>query len=726
VSAQAAAGTRAEALASSRTLADRILAAVPLLSVFLWLAVVYGWESWDHATPWLFTDELELTQLARSIAHTGHAARRGQPHSFDSLYTYVTAPAWWLSSIHSSYATIKYLGVILMSATVFPAYFLARTLASRRASLVAAAAAGAIPALVYTSFVIEEPLAYPWATLSLLLIAKALLTGRRWWIAAAAVASLLAPLMKGELVVVPGIFALAALGMAWSSEQARAWRRRWSATDWVGATLLIAGAIFLGSAVANAHSGEYLEVTRLYKTRVLTHALWGGGALVIGIGILPLLVGCGTLLRAPGEQPSRQLRVYRSLLLSAVVLLGLYTGVKGAYNQNHFATRVWERNIIYLAPLLFAAVALWLDRRRLSLLGLGIGTGLAAYLIGRTPYEMGVRFNSDAPGLSILAQANRSLAFTPTDAKIALYVVLAGSVFVLLLPQLPRGVPVRAGAALAALVAVFVIAWNGTGEISAAVSANVISDTFRSDIRGDLDWLQQRTHGARTLYLGQGITDPNPEWLLEFWNPSLKDVWSLDGTAPGPGPIQTPDVRGDNGVLIGKPPSRDPYVVVEPGIEVAGTQVAQMAHKAGGSIQRWRLIRVDPPLRLLGAVTGLYSDHWSGPMPSSYTRYGRGRGSIAVHVSRVEGGPAAPSHVTIRMGTLTIGADHQPHIGRVTTIRRAIVQPHKARDFVVPTAGDRFRVEVTVTPTFRPHKLDPSLSDNRVLGAVIAYRFRPA
>ncbi len=61
---------------------------LPLVSVYVWLCIVFLVEAWNRVTPWLFTDELELTQLSRSIAATGHAARRGEAHSFDSLYTY--------------------------------------------------------------------------------------------------------------------------------------------------------------------------------------------------------------------------------------------------------------------------------------------------------------------------------------------------------------------------------------------------------------------------------------------------------------------------------------------------------------------------------------------------------------------------------------------------------------------------------------------------------------
>ena len=91
--------------------------------------------------PWLFTDELEWSQLSRAIATTGRAARRGQPHSFDSLYSYLIAPAWWIHSTADAYAAIKYLNVVVMCLTAVPVYLLgadaarAAAVARRRAAL---------------------------------------------------------------------------------------------------------------------------------------------------------------------------------------------------------------------------------------------------------------------------------------------------------------------------------------------------------------------------------------------------------------------------------------------------------------------------------------------------------------------------------------------------------------------------------------------------------------
>src|SRR5437763_5875905 len=87
-SASGVAATRAAPEARDRTFADRLLALAPLLSLFVWLCAVYGWEAWRHGAPWLFGDELGLSQLSRAIGSTGHAARRGLECAYDSTFSY--------------------------------------------------------------------------------------------------------------------------------------------------------------------------------------------------------------------------------------------------------------------------------------------------------------------------------------------------------------------------------------------------------------------------------------------------------------------------------------------------------------------------------------------------------------------------------------------------------------------------------------------------------------
>jgi hypothetical protein len=708
--------------AEARRVGDRVLAAFPLLSVFFWLGAVYAWQVWRHGSPWLFTDELQLTQLSRAIAETGRAARRGQPHSFDTLYTYLTAPAWRLSSVHAAYNTIRYLNVIVMTATIFPAYKLARLIVGRRAALFAATGAAVIPSFAYTGLIVEEPLAYAYSTLCLYLIAAALLRRTRVWIAAAAVLSLIAPAVRGELSVIPAVFVLAALLLAWRSNALERWRARWSRSDWIGAGVVFVGACIVLSAIFGHKSQQWLIATGFYKGRMWTLGLRAAGALAIGVGIFPFVGGLASLVRAPGEAFRQEVRVFRCMLLAAVVGFGLYTAIKASFISTTFGTYTVERNLIYLSPLLFAGTALWLERRAAHVVAVGAAAVVALYLILTTPYEMATHFYSQAPGLSLLEWFNRtSFAFlTPRGAKILLLVILVLSVAFLLAP---RFVP-RLGFPLALVACAFALAWTFGGELAGASASNAAASQFLSNIRGDPTWLDSATHGQPTLYLGQQMQDQNSEWLLEFWNRSVKAVWSLDGTAQGPGPFLTPDLAKTNGTLY--PDPHYPYVIGERGIRVAGRALAVHFHKAGGSYIPWTLYKPAEPLRLVWAFVGVQPDGWMSS-DSSYTRYsspGNRPGSITVRLTRPGGTPAT---ATVRVGTVVRGSDKEPHLGRITAVRRARLTATNQLVFKVRAPRPNFRVEVNVTPTFRPIDVEPTLStDARHLGAEVTYTFTPA
>jgi hypothetical protein len=715
--------TTARPVPAERTFADRILAAAPLLSVFFWLCIVYAVEAWAHATPWVFSDELELTQLARSIATTGHPARRGVPYGFHTVWTYLMAPAWRIHDVQRAYDTIKYLGAVVMTASVFPVYGIARMVVGRWAALFAAAGSASIPAIAYSSIIVEEPLAYFWSTLCLYLIMRALVRPTRAWIALAIVACALGGLVRGELGMLPVIFLLAAIFLLWRAARMTRWRMRWTLADWVGLIVVLVTVAIILSAFIGHHSYEWLITTGFYKGRIFDLGLRAAGALTIGVGVLPVVAGLALLWRAPAENPTHELRVFRCVLLAAVIGFGVYTGIKAAWVSTVFGTYTYERNLIYVAPLLFVGTALWLERRRVHPVAVVAAAAFVLYLLLRTPYEMGQDISYNTPGVSILQQANRYFGLTPSEAKVGLLLLLALSVALLLTPQLVR----RAVVGLAVAVGVGVIAWNLTGELAFASASNRTSDLFMTNIRRPTTWVDDHTGGAATLYIGQQMKDQNSEWLLEFWNRSIRAVWSLDGTAQGPGPVLTPDPRASDGALNHSPGY--PYVVEEKGIDVVGTVVAAHVHKAGGHLEAWRLIRIKPPLRLRSSVTGVYTDGWTGAS-SAYTRYsteGDRTGRIRIVMSRKGwGGPDKPGHVTVRLGPIVIGNDNQPHVGAPATVRHFVIHSKQEIAVVLKPPGPRFRVEVNIDPTFVPQQLAPtSASDNRQLGAVVNYEFLP-
>src|SRR5207248_10248822 len=154
--------------------------------------------------------------------------------------------------------------------------------------------------------------------------------------------------------------------------------------------------------------------------RIWELGLHAAGALTIGLGVLPVVAGLAMLWRTPAEVTTRPLRVFRSVLLATLIGYGVYTGVKAAWVSTVFGTYTYERNLIYVAPLLFVGTALWLERRQVHPVAVGAAAAFVLYVLLRTPYEMGQDISYNTPGVSILQQANRYFALNPTQAKIGL------------------------------------------------------------------------------------------------------------------------------------------------------------------------------------------------------------------------------------------------------------------------------------------------------------------
>jgi hypothetical protein len=716
-------------LPRATTLADRLLAAVPLASIYVWLCIVYAVEAWKRPTPWLFTDELEMTQLSRSIAATGHAARRGEPHSFRSLYNVMTAPLWWIDDVATAYAAIKYVDVFVMASVVFPTYLLARMVVNKWWALFAAAGAAAIPSLAYSSWIVEETLAYPYAAWCFWLIAKAVLTRRPAWIAGAVAASVVAPFVRGELAVIPVAFLLAALFALWSSDWGHARRASWTVGDYVGFVTLCAGVVIAVSGYLSWHSYEWVSVTAYNwtKHRAFLYGNWAAGSLAIGLGVVPLVAGLAALFPVRGEQRSPELRVFRSVATASILAVAVYTGIKAAWLSLQFATRVEERNIIYIAPLLFVGTALVLDRRRVNPFALAAAAAYGLYLVVGTPFFMDVQLYSDALGLAILQQANRYYELTPATAQWLLLAVL-GVGAALLAATVALRARRAASVALAAIVAGGILTWNVTGEIAAAAGNVSISREIVPTLARPFTWVDDVAHGKPTLYLGQGVGDQNPEWLLEFWNRSIVSVSSLDATLGGPGPAGAPNLTGA-GQLYWTTDPADPgrlydYAVEDwPCVDFAGTLVGRHFYRGGADKPReWRLVQLTRPNRLRATCTGIYPDGWTGADDSAYYRFvARKPGWLRITVARQDW-PATP--IRVQLGGLRV-SDREPVMGavqrelRFTLPRRGTI----VRWFRTPATA--FAARVVVEKKFVPHDLDPRIGDPRQLGALVTYRFFP-
>jgi hypothetical protein len=716
---------RVDEARSRLTAADRLLAAVPLVSIYLWLSIVYCVEAWKRTTPWLFTDELEMTQISRAIAATGHAARRGEPYKFRSLYTYMIAPLWWIDDVAKAFSAIKYVDVLVMTSVIFPTYFLARLFLRRGWALFAAAGAAAFPSLAYSSWIVEETLAYPYAALCFFLIVKAFIERSRGWIGGAVAASLVAPFVRGELIVIPIVLAIATLFAAWSSDRGKLRRASWSWDDYLAVFALALGAIFAISALASHHSSQWYGVTTYWKHRAIVLGDWAAGALAIGVGVIPFVVGLAGLFAIKEEPRVREVRIFRSVAAAGIIGFGLYTGMKAAYLQSAFATRIEERNLIYIVPLLFIATALVFERRRVNYVALAVAGAYAFYLVVGTPYPS-EHLYSDALGFSLVQQANRYYEWTSQEAQWLMIGITIGGVLLVAAMTVRRLGAAALG--IAAALAVGILAWNVTGEISAAAGDITIARETGAILRHPYTWVDDVSRGKPTLYLGQGVADQRSEWLLEFWNRSIVTVNSLDSSLVGPGPSGTPNIAADGRIywsLTPDAPGRVYDYAVEdwPCVDLAGTVAARHGYQGPSAtgLREWRMIQLTKPNRLRAACSGIYPDGWSGAEDSTYFHFTNAdHGWLRIQISR-QNWPGSPGHV--QFGSITTKY-REPAIGGIFRERPFVVHTGRTKVIWLRAPAGRFGARVVIDKKFIPRDLNPEgTSDPRVLGAQVDYRF---
>lgn len=695
---------------------------MPLLAAYFALAVLFAWQAWRREVPTIFTDELEMTQISRSIADTGLPGRRGEGIGFTTLVPWLTAPGWWLGDTETAYAAIKYFQSLVMATAIFPAYLLARTVVSHPWALFAAVATIAAPALSYAAILVEEPFAYPAATAALWLLARmaAHLTWRSFALAAGA--CVLALSIRSQLLSLFGVLTVPLLVHGWRSEAMRRWRTTWSRWDWAGAAVLGLGAVLFAMAFIGHRSTDWSVTMALWKDRIVEYGVWAGGAFAIGVGVLPLIAALAALVR-----PRRELRdppTFAWVLVSgsALFFFGFYAGLKGAFISTTFSSLVVERNLIYLAPVVFVSTALVLERRNPRWWAVVAATAFVLYLVISTPMQLDQYPYYEAHGLAVLAFANRVLAWPEATIESWLIGVTLVSGVILLALGLVRAR--RAVVALGAAVAVLVLSWNLLNEIYAANGERRLSNQMVANFIEPHVWVDEAVGNGTVTIVGQQFVDNTGLWLTEFFNRSVKKVWSVDpippyGAAPAPGHGVTADLASPDGTMF--PPPGTDYALAVNGVKLQGEVVEQRPAPDG------TLYRLDGPLRLAENQTGVYGDGWMGSR-AAYNRFDvtqDGPGFAEVKLSREAfcTDRTVPSRMVVRIGPLGVGEDRQPALERVSTTRTLTLLPCQAQTLLLRPPAGPWRVEVTAG-TFKPSKLDPRLSDNRDLGARVGFGYQ--
>ena len=414
-----------------------------------------------------------------------------------------------------------------MTATVYPAYGLARIVVSRWYALAAAGAATAVPAFAYSPILVEEPLAYPLATLGALADrARSRATRAGDALAAAAGSVRDSRLTRTQLASSSASSYSALLWLAWESEPVRRWRASWTRLG-LGrrrSTLAVGPPRWRFRRCMGHLSTSWRETTLFFKDRIFEHATWAVGALGDRDRRHP--ADRRQWPRSPGRRASHATprRARSSSPARLARFFALVRGHQGRVRLTVFATHVYERNVIYLAPLLFAGTALALTP----------GVGRA----GRSPGGNGHPLRRPSP--PDRARATRTTRPTALRSSRSPTASSAGptrrsrrlpssSYRSSRSPSWSRfGSSRRESAAfglVAAVAAVVVVTWSLTTQVYAAEASETFSRQVERNLPKPYDWVEQATGGGLVVVLGQQISDPTNVWLHGVLQPVRpKDV----------------------------------------------------------------------------------------------------------------------------------------------------------------------------------------------------------
>lgn len=705
---------------TERTFLDRFLAAIPALVAGIVLLALLFWQASQRKAPTIFSDELEWTQISRAIAATGHAARRGEPISFKSLYAFLIAPAWWIHSTRAAYDVAKYIGMFTMALAAIPTYVLARMLVAPRVAAVAALASISTSAMFYGGYLLPETLAYPFFALCACLCIGSLAgRGRRWTIAAI-LASLAATQVRDELSVVLAAYAAAAIVLWLCGPRFRRLSAEWTVRDWIGASVLALGALIVVNRLASTASTEYAVVTQTWQHRMWSLGFQAGSAFTLGLGIVPVVCGLAALW-LPERRADPAWRAFAAFTASAIFVVGAYTGVKAAYLSTVLATRVEERNLIYLGPLLIVGAAVYLTARRVSWPAVAVAWLFAGWLVTAYGYQLDYPY-FEAPGYGIAALANRSWSWDASTIRTWVYVAVAVAGVVALLPLVRERRLRTAAVATAALAS---LTWMLAGEITAANGAANGSRQYYGNLPKPVDWVDREAGAAGVTFLGDNINQGESLGinLYEFFNRRLLNIWSLDGSAPPPGPTRTPDLASADGTLRSDPGL--PYVLETPAVDMAG----RVVDTRGG----YKLVAVTRPWRLRQVTYGLSGDGWiasaTGETTSAsggYAYFGPGtqRGTLRVSVDRLAFcHNSAGTNVVVKIGPVALNEQRAAVVDRPEHTYRFHLADCATHPIVVE-ARPPVAVQVSAAPLTSGQSV--GLSDNRYFGVRAGFSFTPA
>jgi Dolichyl-phosphate-mannose-protein mannosyltransferase len=702
-------------------------AAIAFGGMLLVSVAVRLWLSRKIASPWIMIDELLYSEMAKSFATSGHFLVRDAPTSLNNVvYPALISPAWLAHPMGTTYGLAKAINVVVMTSTAIPLYLWARRLVSPVLALLTVALTLLMPSFVYTGMLMTENAFLPAFVLAAFAVALVLErpTLLRQLAAFAAIVLAIAIRYQGLvlLLVLPAAILLKVVFELRVERRPQASRFLWNELRryWISFALLVGGALlYAGLQVARGHTlrgalGSYQVIAgHGYDFGEVRHwVLLHFAELGLSVAMLPamaFLVLLGLAFVRGGTRSEAE-RAFMAVTTAAVPLIV----VEVAVFASRFSLRIEERYMFFLAPLLFLAFALWIDRGlpRPPVLT-AVAAVVPAALLFALPLAtlLNVSILSDTFGFIPLLRLSSKVSGGIREVR---HLMLVGGIGAAILFALwprhafPRIVFPSAVAAFLVLSTYPVVTMLHNYSQALRNTAGTL---------GSPSWVDGRigTGGNVSFLLGT-TSESWPEtlslWQNEFWNRSLGPVDNLGTPEPAGGPETPVQVSPVTGEIVSKltgQPVRARFVVSSLSYGLDGQLV--------GARPPFALYRTDGPLRVAEARSGVYGDGWAGA-DATYTRYVADKpGRVLVTLSRdLWRGPDVPGHAQVQLVPL-----NGPRASHALVTRRWTLHSGGQHAFTLPAPARPFVVTVHVSPTFSPSQFGQA--DTRQLGAQVRFTY---
>ena len=584
---------RAHVFAALRVTPAQAVALVVAASV-----IGRAFSAWLRATPIYFPDEYIYSEVGRSIADHGRPLVRGASAHFPALLQPIlTAPAWLFADVATSYRIIQLINAVAMSLAAVAVYWLARRLGVLPwLSVAMAAFAVAIPDMLYSGWILADPIAYPLVLASVAAGVAALdRPTRRSQIAFVAFAGL-ATFARVQFVVLPVCFfvALAVVGLR-ERRLGQAIREQKLALG-----LLALGLVPVFVAGPKSVLGYYDSVVGL-DLSPLPILRWMGsdGMLLLyssGWVLVPgALIGLAFALWKPRTRAEFAFATLGSLVTLAVVFEAALYAANGA-------DRIQERYFFAVLPLLALCFALYAMRGFPHAVAHALVAGVFLAVAARVPLSGFAAGDgkSNSPLLLSVGYLEERIGDVGLASLTIALVVAALSVVTAALGFVPRwGGPVRVALAIVGGIVISL----GAISLGNQGATNVYSTTLWPDA----SYVDHANLGSVAL-LETPQNDRGYATEQLFWNRSLDRLLLLPDSAPPDAFKAEQTTIGDDGsILLDGKPFTGPMLV--------DAYSATTEFRGARQVSRTRIYRLLRPTgtpRLALYVTNRFFDGWLG------------------------------------------------------------------------------------------------------------------